>query len=304
MQPTLLVLAAGMGSRYGGLKQIDPVGPNQETILDYSVYDARQAGFDRVVFVIRRDIEAEFREQVGKRFENAIDTDYAFQALADLPAGFQLPADRTKPWGTAHAVLCAKEQIKAPFASINADDFYGADSYQTMAAFLQQPPSGEKAHYAMSGFVLRNTLSEHGHVARGICEVDEQGLLRKVAEHTQITATADGALSTLEDGSTMELTGNEWVSMNFWGFTPAVFPAMEEGFAQFLAQKGDQPKSEFYIPEAVDEMMRAGIADVRVLPSKARWFGVTYREDKPIVQTAIREMTETGAYPSPLWPPT
>lgn len=302
MQPTLVVLAAGMGSRYGGLKQIDPVGPNQEAILDYSVYDARQAGFDRVVFIIRRDIETDFRELVGKRFENAMDTDYAFQELDALPAGFKLPASRKKPWGTAHAVLCSKELVKSPFAAINADDFYGADSYRAMAEFLIKPQSGETAHLAMGGFVLRNTLSEHGYVARGICEVNDQGLLQKVTEHTKITPSAEGAVSTHDDGTTTQLTGNEWVSMNFWGFTPALFPALEEGFAQFLTERKDDAKAEFYITAAIDDMMNDGIADVRVLPSEARWFGVTYREDKAAVQTAIREMTESGAYPSPLWP--
>ncbi len=301
MSLSLVVLAAGMGSRYGGLKQIDPVGPSGETILDYSIYDAIQAGFDRVVFIVRKDIETAFRDSVGSRFESRIAVDYAFQDLTDVPSGFSVPADRQKPWGTAHAVLTVADAVHEPFAVINADDFYGAASYRSMAQFLKAaPPSSHPLEFAMVGFLLRNTMSEHGAVARGLCEVDHEMYLRTVAEHSQIRLQEGAIVSELDAGELLPLTGNEWVSMNLWGFTPAVFPHLAECFADFLQRQGQELKSEFYIPSAMDKMMAAQVARVRVLPSEDRWFGVTYRDDKPIVEAAIAQLVADGVYPSHL----
>lgn len=299
MKLTLTILAAGMGSRYGGLKQIDPVGPHGEAILDYSIYDAKQAGFERVVFVIRSDIEDAFRSTVGRRFEQQIDVDYAFQRLDDVPDHWSVPPERQKPWGTAHAVRAARDAVDTPFAVINADDFYGRSSYQQLAEFLRQSAaSGSRAAYALVGFVLRNTLSDHGHVSRGICTVDEAMHLRGVVERTHIVPTATGAAYEDEQGQSRPLTGDEWVSMNMWGFTPAFFAQLDEQFERFLAEQGQQPKAEFYIPAVVDQVQATGSATVEVLPSDARWFGVTYREDKSHVETAIREMVNAGVYPS------
>ncbi len=301
MTPTLCVLAAGMGSRYGGLKQIDPVGPHGETILDYSIYDALRAGFQRVVFVIRRDIEDEFRAAIGSRFEARTDVDYAFQSLDLLPAGFSVPPDRAKPWGTAHAVWAAQPVIDSPFAVINADDFYGATAYRMMCDFLTTPTNDVPAHYAMIGYQLRNTLSEHGHVARGICVCDDRLNLREVTEHTRILKRDGGAVSLdAEDGET-PLSGDEWVSMNFWGFTPSVFPHLERHFSAFLKTQAQDPKAEFFIPLLIEELIKEGLAEVKVLPSNDQWFGVTYREDKPAVSAAIESLSESGTYPSPLW---
>lgn len=301
MQLTLSVLAAGMGSRYGGLKQIDPFGPHGETILDYSVYDAKRAGFDRVVFVIRRNIEKEFRDTIGRRFENQIDVAYAFQELTTVPDGFAVPPTREKPWGTAHAILAASDVIDAPFAVINADDFYGADSYRVLADFLKTTRDDAKAHFAMVGFILRNTLSEHGHVARGICTCDDQLFLQSLTEHTRILKRGNAAVYIDTDNQEHPLTGHEWVSMNMWGFTPSIFAHLDQRFRLFLEQKGQDDKAEFYIPFAVDELTNAELADVRILPSTAQWFGVTYRDDKPSVVSAINALIESGQYPAKLW---
>lgn len=301
MKPTLMVLAAGMGSRYGGLKQIDPVGPAGESILDYSVYDAVRAGFERIVFVIRRDIEEAFRTMVGGRFEGRVPVDYVFQELDHLPDGFSVPAGRTKPWGTAHAVWTGAETIDAPFAVINADDFYGAASYQTLAGFLAHAQDGESAHYGMVGFTLRNTLSEHGHVARGICACDEQGYLQRIMERTKILKRGDAAVYLDADNQEHPLTGDELVSMNMWGFTPSFFVHLRDQFVSFLETQGDDPKAECYIPSAVDRLIADGAADVRMLHTSAAWFGVTYREDKPSVEAHIRRLVDDGVYPSALW---
>lgn len=301
MARSLVVLAAGMGSRYGGLKQIDPVGPSGETILDYSVYDAARAGFNRVVFIIRKDIESAFRESVGRRFEGRIDVAYAFQELTHIADGFSIPPDRKKPWGTAHAVLTVANQVDGPFAVINADDFYGAASYQELSHFFESNPGDSSPHeFAMVGFVLRNTISQHGSVARGICAVDDQMFLRSVTEHSCIRLQGNQIVSEQSDGVSVPLTGDEWVSMNLWGFTPAIFPHLSDSFGRFLSDKGHEPGSEFYIPTAIDTMMTQGIAHVRVLPSQDRWFGVTYREDKEVVQKAIADLVSSGIYPSPL----
>ncbi len=302
MKPTLLVLAAGMGSRYGGLKQLDPMGPSGETILDYSVFDALRAGFGKVVFVIRRDFEKEFREKVGNKYEGRIDVGYVFQQLDLLPGNFSVPAGREKPWGTTQAIWCARNAVSEPFAAINADDFYGADAYQQLAKFFQensaasQPPT-----YAMAGFRLGNTLSEHGSVARGVCEVDEKGFLKKIVERTAITKAAEGAEMPEADGRVLRFSGDEPVSMNFWGFDPSIFPFLEEQLIEFLQTKADEPKSECYIPNSVGLMVERKQANVRVLKTDSVWFGVTYREDKPLVVAGIDEQVKSGAYPASLW---
>lgn len=295
--PTLLVLAAGMGSRYGGLKQIDPVGPNGEAILDYSVFDAKRAGFGRVVFLIRHSIEEAFRQTVGSRYDGSIPVDYAFQELEELPAGFAVPEGRTKPWGTTHAVLCAAPALTAPFAVINADDFYGSASYRALAGHLQ---SGA-GDFAMVGFVLRKTLSAFGSVARGICEVGGDGLLRTVVEHTTIEPEGDGARSVQADGQAVPLSGDELVSMNMWGFTPELFAPLREDFGRFLKSSGGELKSECYLPNSVNTLVGQGLARVRVLSSPDAWFGVTYREDRESVVERIRALVAAGAYPERLW---
>jgi dTDP-glucose pyrophosphorylase len=295
--PTLLVLAAGMGSRYGGLKQIDPVGPNGETIIDYSIYDAMRAGFGRLVFIIRRDIEEAFKEVVGTRFEKRIDVGYVYQELDNLPHGFSVPEGRTKPWGTTHAVLMAAEAIHEPFAVINADDFYGAESYRLLAEHLQLGT----ADYAMAGFILRNTLSDFGTVSRGVCQVGEDGYLKTVDEMISIVRDGQGAKNTDAAGRETKLTGDELVSMNMWGFTPAVFGQLTECFRQFLEKQGTQAKAECYLPVAVNELVVSGQARVKMLRSRDSWFGVTNREDRPRVVESIRRLIDEGAYPQSLW---
>ncbi|HUJ70720.1 MAG TPA: sugar phosphate nucleotidyltransferase [Verrucomicrobiae bacterium] len=292
MQPTLLVMAAGMGSRYGGLKQLDAVGPGGETIIDYSIYDALRTGFTRLVFVIRRDIEAPFCEAIGRKFEKRAAVEYVFQELDTLPSGFTVPAGRTKPWGTTHAILLAKEAVHEPFAAINADDFYGRDSFQVMADFLR----AGRTDYAMVGYTLRNTLSEHGSVSRGVCVCDPDGYLQAVTELTKIEKHGRGAQA---EGRV--LSGDEPVSMNFWGFTPALFPQLRERFEEFLRRSGHELKSECYIPTTVNELVAAGTARVKVLRTPASWFGVTYQEDKPRVTAGIRQLIARGDYPEKLW---
>jgi UTP-glucose-1-phosphate uridylyltransferase len=300
MKPTLLVLAAGMGSRYGGLKQIDPMGPSGETILDYSVFDAIRAGFGKVVFIIRPDFEKDFRERIAFRFAGRIEVDFAFQTIDKLPAGFKVPSGREKPWGTTHAILCAREAVHAPFAVINADDFYGRDSYVTLGRFLAAQANTSN-RYAMVGFTLKNTLSEHGTVARGVCQTDGEGRLTDIQELTKISKLAVGAEHRGEDGVVVALSGEEPVSMNMWGFTPAIFPQLEADFLAFLSAKGSEMKSEAYIPLSVGNLIRSGQASCQVLRSDSTWFGVTYREDKPVVQASIAEQVGSGAYPPSLW---
>jgi len=290
-------MAAGMGSRYGGLKQIDPVGPNGETIIDYSIYDAMRAGFGKLVFIIRHDIEAQFREIIGGRFEKRIAVEYVFQELDKLPPGFTVPPGRTKPWGTTHAILMAADAVREPFAAINADDFYGAEGYRLLA---QHFASGSR-DYAMVGFILRNTLSDFGSVARGVCRVDGDGLLQTVAELTKIERDGDAAKNTDTAGQITRLTGDEAVSMNMWGFTPALFSQLQTGFAAFLKKSGMELKSENYIPSAVNELVVAGQARVKVLRTGDSWFGVTYREDRPRVVENIRQLIARGDYPEKLW---
>jgi NDP-sugar pyrophosphorylase family protein len=302
MKPTLLVLAAGMGSRYGGLKQMDPMGPNGETVLDYSVYDAIRAGFGRVVFIIREDFAEAFRQGVGSRFANVIEVDYAFQKLDDLPEGFTVPEGRTKPWGTAHAIRAARHLVKGPFAVINADDFYGSDAYVRAADFLNAPhDENAKAHYAMIGYPLINTLSDHGDVNRGICARDAAGLLTSVEEYVKIERDADGVVrGNALDGTRREVSEESPVSMNFWAFTHGFIDHLENEFTAFLKHFGHVEKSENYIPTVVDALIRAGKADCAVLDTTSHWFGVTYPEDKQHVVASIRKLIETGEYPAVL----
>lgn len=305
-----------MGSRYGGLKQIDPVGPSGETVLDYAVFDAMRAGFGRVVFVIRRDFEELFRTQIGARYAGKIAVDYVFQALDALPPGVTPPAGREKPWGTGHAVWCARDVVKENFAVINADDFYGADSFNRLATFLKSRPavatvrgydpmSGHKppapvgpaktSEFAIVGFRLANTLSEHGAVSRGICAADAVGRLASITETHGITAADVGA----ELGK--KFSGETIVSMNCWGFTPALFVGLDTQFREFLAARGTEPKSEFYLPGAVSTMIARGETTVRVLPTESAWFGITFRDDKPRVQAALAALVGAGLYPARLW---
>ena len=296
-KPTLLVLAAGMGSRYGGLKQIDPVGPHGETIIDYSIFDAMRAGFGKLVFVIRKDIEQQFREIIGTRFEKRIAVEYAFQELDKLPPGFSIPAGRTKPWGTTHAILMADKVVKEPFAAINADDFYGQNAYKVV---VQHLTSGTP-DYAMVGFILKNTLSDFGSVARGVSRVDANGYLTNIVEMVKIERDGTGAKNTDADGKVTKLSGDEAVSMNFWGFTPALFPQLHVEFEKFLKRDGGEQKSECYIPATVGDLVTSGRAKCKVLRSPDSWFGVTYREDRPQVVESIRKLIAKGDYPEKLW---
>ena len=296
-KPTLLVLAAGMGSRYGGLKQIDPVGPAGETIIDYSIYDALRAGFGKLVFVIRKDIEQQFREIVGARFEKHAPVEYVFQELDKLPAPYTLPAGRTKPWGTTHAILMADGVINENFAAINADDFYGQEAYKVLAQHL----TAGTPDYAMVGFILKNTLSPNGTVARGVSRVDANNYLTNIVEMMKIEPDGSGAKNTEADGKITKLTGDEAVSMNFWGFTPALFAQLKVEFEKFLKKAGGEQKSECYIPATVGELVTSGRARCKVLRSSDSWFGVTYREDRPQVVESIRQLIAQGKYPEQLW---
>ena len=290
MALTLLVLAAGMGSRYGGLKQIDPVGPAGETVLDYAVYDALRAGFDRVVFVIREEFADVFREKIGAKYSGRIAVDYVFQSLDALPAGFAPSQGRTKPWGTGHAVWCARSAVRANFAVINADDFYGRESFGRLAAFLR---AATTAKYAMVGFELAKTLSEHGAVSRGLCTVSSDGKLRSVVEQSGILRSAVGAQQ--------KFSGAEIVSMNCWGFTPDLFSALDAQLADFLAAADPNGQPEFYLPAAVSTLIARGKATVEVLPTTSTWFGITFREDKPRVEAALAGLVATGEYPAKLF---
>ncbi len=293
---SLLVLAAGMGSRYGGLKQIDPIGPGGETIIDYSIYDALRAGFKRLVFVIRRDIEKPFRENVGQRFEQRVSVEYVFQELDNLPPGFQLSSRRKKPWGTGHAILMAAHTIREPFAVINGDDFYGAHSFRILAEHLRSSPSA----YAMVGFVLRNTLSNFGTVSRGVCEVGTEDFLKSIAELTKIERNGAGVRNTDAAGRSLLLTGDELVSMNMWGFTPSVFGHLGVQFEHFLRKNWQDERAEFFIPTVVNELIASGAERVKALRTPDVWFGVTYREDCPLAKESIGRLIAGGVYPEGL----
>jgi hypothetical protein len=299
MKPTLFVLAAGMGSRYGGLKQLDGLGPNGETIMDYSIFDAIRAGFGKVVFVIRHDFEQDFREKILAKYSNHIPVEVVFQSLTDLPSGFTCPAERTKPWGTNHAVLMGKEAIHEPFAVINADDFYGRDGFRVLGEWLSQV-EGENS-YCMVGYRVGNTLSESGTVARGICQTNDKGYLTGVVERTDI-ARVNGVISfTGDDGQIATTNDNTPVSMNMWGFTPDYFRYSEEFFKDFLRQNIEKPKAEFFIPLVVNNLITSGKATVKVLDTTAKWFGVTYAADRQGVVDKIHSLIAQGEYPEKLF---
>lgn len=299
MKPTLLILAAGMGSRFGGLKQVEPVGPNGEAIIDYSIYDAIRAGFGKVVFVIRESFAEAFKEKFNPLLKGKIDVEYVYQELENLPEGFSLPEGREKPWGTAHAILVTKNAINEPFCALNADDFYGRNAYKEMAGFLTR--SDDDTEYSMVGYQLVNTLSDHGSVSRGICDVDENDLLKKIVETTKILKKDGKIISVEPDGREKELTGNESASMNIWGFKPSVFPILEEKFTEFLKNQINEPKSEIYIPSVVFDMIEEKKATVKVLKADSPWFGVTYKEDKPLVVERINQLIKAGEYPEKLY---
>lgn len=284
---TLVVMAAGMGSRFGGLKQIEPVGPHGQAIIDFSVYDAKKAGFNKVVFIIKHEIEKEFKEIVGSRIEKMIDVDYAFQEIDMLPEGFVCPADRVKPWGTAHAIYCARDKVNTPFAVINADDYYGKGAYQKMYDHLKK----QKDDFCMVGFRLENTLTENGTVSRGICET-ENGYLKSVTERTKIL----DCKYTEDEQNWVELPPDCIVSMNMWGFTPEIFKYIENDLKEFFAQKIDVPKVEYYLPTVVSNVINRGQKDVSVLVAEDRWYGVTYKEDKEGVVQALNQKINNGEY--------
>lgn len=300
MDLTLLVLAAGMGSRYGGLKQLDQVGPSGETIIDYSVYDAIEAGFNKVVFIIRKDIEKEMQELLFDKYSKKIKVEYVFQELDNIPDGVELPKDRVKPWGTGHAVLMAKDVIHEPFVVINADDFYGKSAFKVVADYMKSQQSNLKGKNCMAGYRLKNTLSEHGTVSRGVCKVNDQNELIEITERTKI-GWRDKKIVADDDGKSLELDGNLFVSMNFWAFTPDVFPELESEFKKFIVDHISDIKSEYYIPSIVSHQMDHNMASVKVLEATDQWFGVTYQEDKPLVIHKINELTEAGKYPAKLW---
>ena len=296
MKPTLLVLAAGMGSRYGGNKQLDEVGPSGETIIDYSIYDAIRAGFGKIVFIIRRDIEAQIKERFVNKLKGKIEIDYVFQEITNLPEGSKINPERTKPWGTSHAVLVAKDKIKEPFGVINADDFYGAESFKILYDFLT---TDEKTtNYCIVGYKLKNTLSDHGNVNRGVCKVNSDGFLVDIVETLEIEKLPDGAQAPDADGKMIRFTGEEVVSMNLWGFKPSCFDLLEQEFERFISENGMDLKSELLIPSSIDKFAKSGKITIQILMSNERWFGVTYRDDKPFVVENIRNMIAKGVYPS------
>jgi len=297
--PSLVILAAGMGSRYGGLKQIDPVGPRGEIVLDYAVHDALAAGFGRVVFVIRRDIHEALRAVVEPRLAGRIPVEYAFQRLDDVPPGFAVPPDRAKPWGTGHAVLACRDAVREPFAVVNADDIYGSAAFAILARSLESL-AGTADRYRLVAFELGRTLSDHGPVSRGVCEIDEGGHLAGVTERLQIERFAGGARFR-EGGAWHALPADTPVSTNMWGFTPSVFGHLAAGFERFLTRSGGDPKAEFLLPAAIDDLIRAGAARVEVLRTGAWWLGVTHPEDKEAVRAGLRALVAAGAYGAPVW---
>jgi len=300
MKPTLFVLAAGMGSRYGGLKQLDGVGPSGETIMDYSIYDAVHAGFGKLVFVIRKSFEKDFRGKIVKKYEHKIPVELVFQDLDNLPAGFSVPEGREKPWGTNHAVMMGKDVIHEPFAVINADDFYGRESYKVLADYLSELDN-TRNQYCMIGYRVGNTLSESGTVARGICETDAEGNLTGVVERTQVMRIDGEVKYKDENDQWISIPDNTPVSMNMWGFTPDYFEYSEKYFVEFLKKNIQNPKAEFFIPLVVNELIVNNTAKVKVLDTPSKWFGVTYAEDRPGVVAKLQQLVDDGVYPSPLW---
>lgn len=307
MKPTLVILAAGMGSRYGGLKQIDPIDDQGHKIIDFSIYDAKRAGFGKVVFIIKKEHEADFRSCVGDAISKHMEVDYVFQDLSEVPGSFQIPEGRVKPWGTTHALLCCKEAVKEPFAVINADDYYGKNAYVTLAGFLgeyEKREDKEKPIYAMVGYQLKNTLTDKGSVARGLCMTDEENNLTEIVERTKIVKTKTGAAYTEDEGvSYTEVSVDTLVSMNMWAFYPDIFPLMEEAMGRFFEEKVEQNplKAECLIPTEIGGLLEKNKACVKVLSSTDRWFGVTYQEDKPMVKASIQELKDDGLYPEKLW---
>lgn len=295
MKPTLLVLAAGMGSRYGGNKQLDEVGPSGETIIDYSIYDAIRAGFGKIVFVIRRDIEEQVKERFVERLKDKIDVDYVFQEISNLPEGVKVTPERQKPWGTSHAILVTRDKIKEPFGVINSDDYYGVESFKILYDFLVHDK--DPNCFCIVGYKLGNTLSEHGHVNRGVCKAGNDGLLQGIVETRQISKTHDGATAPGPDGKVLNFTGNEIVSMNLWGFKPSCYEFLGKEFRNFIDRSGMDPKSELDIPTSVDKFVKNGEIKIKILMSNEKWFGVTYRDDKPFVVESIRNMIRKGIYP-------
>ena len=300
MKPTLFILAAGMGSRYGGLKQLDGLGPNGETIMDYSVFDAMRAGFGKVVFVIRKDFEEDFRNVVLSKYADHVPCEVCFQGIDCLPEGFTRNPERTKPWGTNHAVLMAKDLIHEPFMVINADDFYGKESFEVMAKFLLDV-NGQQGKYCMAGYRVGNTLSEHGTVSRGVCATDKMGYLTDVVERTAIESKDGHIVFPDENGNEVEIPFDTPVSMNMWGFTPEYFEYTEEAFKEFLKVSGQELKTEFYIPTLVNDLIKAGKATCQVLDTPAKWFGVTYADDRQMVVEKIQALVEAGVYPNKLF---
>lgn len=301
MKPTLFVLAAGMGSRYGGLKQLDGLGPNGETIMDYSIFDAIRGGFGKIVFVIRKDFEKDFREKILSKYENHIPVELVFQSVDKLPAGFTCPEGRVKPWGTNHAVLMGKEVINEPFAVINADDFYGRDSFTVLGRWLSELPEGAKNRYCMVGFRVGNTLSESGTVARGICSTNDEGCLTTVVERTEIMRVDGKVCYKDEQGAWVAVDDNTPVSMNMWGFTPDYFKYSEDYFIDFLKNNLDNLKAEYFIPLMVNKLINEGTATVKVLDTTSKWFGVTYAADRQGVVDKIQSLVDAGEYPSKLF---
>lgn len=301
MNTTLLIMAAGMGSRYGGMKQVDAFGPSGETITDYSIYDALHAGFERFVFVISPKMEEDFKANYIKKFPSHLNVEYVIQSLENLPSGFSVPEDRVKPWGTAHAVLMAKDVINEPFAVINADDYYGSKSYKILNHFLRQTSAEAPGHYCMVAFELMKTISEYGSVARGLCQVNDRGYLTGMVERTKVYLKDGGVVYEDEDGSVHSLDPMDTVSMNLFGFTPDFFPHIEEEFKVFLKKNANNPNAEIYIPIVVNNLIAAGKSSMSVLQTPDSWFGVTYQEDKARVLKSIRALVDEGVYPESLW---
>ncbi len=303
-KPILIIMAAGMGSRYGGLKQIDPVDEEGHIIMDFSIYDAVKAGFEKVIFIIKKENEQDFREKIGNRMEERIEVEYVYQDIENLPDGFAVPEGRVKPWGTAHAVLSCLPVVDSPFAVINADDYYGQQAFQMIYDFLSSHEDTDKFQYTMVGYLLKNTLTENGHVARGVCETDDNGKLTEITERVRIEKHEDGTAYTEDDGATWTFLPDETVvSMNMWGFTESMMPEIRDRFADFLTKNltKNPLKCEYFLPFVVDELIQEGKAEVTVLKSKDRWYGVTYKEDKPTVVKAIQSLKDQGLYPQKLW---
>jgi UTP-glucose-1-phosphate uridylyltransferase len=301
LKPTLLILAAGIGSRYGSLKQLDALGPSGETIIDYSIFDAIRAGFGKVIFVIRENIEKEFNGAFVDKLESRIPVDYVLQEIDRIPSGFVISDERKKPWGTGHAILMAADKIKEPFAVINADDFYGRSAFHVLSEYYSHWVSEKKNDWCMVGYSIENTLSEHGFVSRGVCKTDTSSLLVDIVERTRIEKTPEGIAYKDENEKAVIIPENTLVSMNFWGFTPSIFQYLDLGFREFLTKNAADPKAEFYIPSVVNELIKKKEASVKVLECSSKWFGVTYRDDREQVVNQLKELVDQGIYPGNLW---